>query len=136
MHRFTVLAWWLGVIHSLGEGTDAGQTWFLAMTAIAVVPALVLFVARVSGVAGPRRRSPAAFRSSRRGARVTRAAAPARPRAACCGGRGPAFPGRARRSLGQTALIHVDALTAPAASTGPPGGGPTRWFLDATRSPW
>jgi sulfoxide reductase heme-binding subunit YedZ len=49
MHRFTVLAWWLGVIHSLGEGTDSGETWFLAMTAIVVLPALVLFVARLSG---------------------------------------------------------------------------------------
>ena len=49
MHRFTVLAWWLGVIHSLGEGTDAGQAWFLAMTAIVVVPAVVLFLARISG---------------------------------------------------------------------------------------
>jgi len=49
MHRFTVLAWWLGVIHSLGEGTDAGEIWFLAMTAIAVLPALVLFVARLGG---------------------------------------------------------------------------------------
>ena len=50
VHRFTLLAWWLGVIHSLGEGTDAGQTWFLAMTAVAVVPAVVLFVARLSGL--------------------------------------------------------------------------------------
>jgi sulfoxide reductase heme-binding subunit YedZ len=50
IHRFTVLAWWLGVVHSLGEGTDAGQVWFLAMTAIVVVPALVLFVARVGGL--------------------------------------------------------------------------------------
>ena len=50
MHRFTVLAWWLGVIHSLGEGTDAGEAWFLAMTAIAVVPAIILFVARLSGL--------------------------------------------------------------------------------------
>jgi sulfoxide reductase heme-binding subunit YedZ len=50
LHRFTVAAWALGVIHSLGEGTDAGQTWFLAMTAIAVVPALALFAWRVSGV--------------------------------------------------------------------------------------
>jgi sulfoxide reductase heme-binding subunit YedZ len=49
IHRFTVLAWWLGVIHSLGEGTDSGQAWFLAMTAIVVVPALFLFVARLSG---------------------------------------------------------------------------------------
>jgi sulfoxide reductase heme-binding subunit YedZ len=53
MHRFTVLAWWLGVIHSLGEGTDAGQTWFLAMTAIVVAPAIVLFVARMSGFKRP-----------------------------------------------------------------------------------
>jgi hypothetical protein len=45
-----VLAWWLGVIHSLGEGTDAGQTWFLAMTGIVVVPGLLLFVVRASGV--------------------------------------------------------------------------------------
>ncbi len=49
MHRFTVLAWWLGVIHSLGEGSDSGEAWFLAMTAIAVLPAVVLFVARLSG---------------------------------------------------------------------------------------
>jgi sulfoxide reductase heme-binding subunit YedZ len=48
VHRFTVLAWWLGVVHSLGEGSDSGQTWFLAMTAIVVIPALVLFVARLS----------------------------------------------------------------------------------------
>jgi sulfoxide reductase heme-binding subunit YedZ len=52
IHRFTVLAWWLGVIHSLGEGTDAGQVWFLAMTAIVVIPALALFLARLSGVRG------------------------------------------------------------------------------------
>jgi methionine sulfoxide reductase heme-binding subunit len=46
LHRFTALAWLLGVAHSLGEGSDAGQTWFLAMTAIVVVPALVLLVIR------------------------------------------------------------------------------------------
>ncbi len=46
LHRLTALAWMLGVVHSLGEGTDAGQTWFLAMTAIVVVPALVLLLVR------------------------------------------------------------------------------------------
>jgi methionine sulfoxide reductase heme-binding subunit len=46
LHRFTVLAWALGVVHSLGEGTDAGSAWFLAMTTIAVAPAVVLFIAR------------------------------------------------------------------------------------------
>lgn len=58
MHRFTVLAWGLGVIHSLGEGTDSGTAWFLAMTAIVVVPALVLFAARTGMAPSLRRRSP------------------------------------------------------------------------------
>jgi sulfoxide reductase heme-binding subunit YedZ len=49
LHRFTALAWALGIAHSLGEGTDAGQTWFLAMTAIAVVPPLLLLAARWAG---------------------------------------------------------------------------------------
>ena len=46
MHRFTALAWLLGVIHSLAEGTDAGQLWFLAMTAIVVVPPIMLLASR------------------------------------------------------------------------------------------
>jgi sulfoxide reductase heme-binding subunit YedZ len=46
LHRYAALAWILGVAHSLGEGTDAGQTWFLAMTGIAVIPALGLLVFR------------------------------------------------------------------------------------------
>jgi methionine sulfoxide reductase heme-binding subunit len=55
LHRFTALAWVLGVAHSLGEGTDAGQTWFLVMTAVVAVPALLLLVTRLSG--GGRRTS-------------------------------------------------------------------------------
>jgi sulfoxide reductase heme-binding subunit YedZ len=46
LHRFTALAWLLGLVHSLGEGTDSGQTWFLAMTAIVVVPAICLLAMR------------------------------------------------------------------------------------------
>jgi sulfoxide reductase heme-binding subunit YedZ len=49
LHRFTALAWILGIVHSLGEGTDAGQTWFLAMTAIVVLPALGLLLTRWLG---------------------------------------------------------------------------------------
>jgi sulfoxide reductase heme-binding subunit YedZ len=48
LHRFTALAWVLGMAHSLGEGTDAGQLWFLAMVAIVAVPALVLLLGRVA----------------------------------------------------------------------------------------
>jgi sulfoxide reductase heme-binding subunit YedZ len=46
LHRFTALAWLGGLVHSLGEGTDAGQLWFLAMVAVVTVPALVLLAMR------------------------------------------------------------------------------------------
>jgi methionine sulfoxide reductase heme-binding subunit len=49
LHRFAALAWLLGLVHALGDGTDAGQTWFLAMIAVAVVPALLLLLARTFG---------------------------------------------------------------------------------------
>jgi methionine sulfoxide reductase heme-binding subunit len=49
LHRFTALAWMLGVAHSLGEGTDAGEAWFLIATGIVVLPAAALLVARMSG---------------------------------------------------------------------------------------
>ncbi len=44
LHRFTALAWIAGVAHSLGEGTDAGEAWFLAAAAIAVLPPLGMLV--------------------------------------------------------------------------------------------
>ena len=50
LHRFTALAWIFGLAHSLGEGTDAGQTWFLVMIGIVAVPALVLLLWRMSGL--------------------------------------------------------------------------------------
>jgi sulfoxide reductase heme-binding subunit YedZ len=46
LHRLTALAWLLGVVHSLGAGTDAGQAWFLTMTAIVAIPPLVLLLVR------------------------------------------------------------------------------------------
>ena len=58
LHRFTALAWILGIVHSLGEGTDAGQAWFLAMTAIVVLPALGLLAARWIGAARSRSAGP------------------------------------------------------------------------------
>jgi len=47
LHRLTALAWIGGVIHTLGEGTDAGQLWFLAMTLIVVIPVAILLAARI-----------------------------------------------------------------------------------------
>jgi methionine sulfoxide reductase heme-binding subunit len=46
LHRWTALAWVAGIVHSLGEGTDAGTAWFLVCTAIAVAPALTLLAVR------------------------------------------------------------------------------------------
>jgi methionine sulfoxide reductase heme-binding subunit len=48
LHSFAALAWLLGLVHALGEGTDSGQVWFLAMIAVAAVPALVLLLARLA----------------------------------------------------------------------------------------
>ena len=48
LHRWTALAWLGGIVHSLGEGTDAGTTWFLVCTAVAVTPALLLLILRHS----------------------------------------------------------------------------------------
>jgi len=55
LHRFTALAWLLGIAHSLGQGSDAGETWFLAMTAIVVVPAIVLLLVRWLGAPSAQR---------------------------------------------------------------------------------
>ena len=49
LHRWTALAWLGGLVHAIGEGTDNGRLWFLAMTAIVAVPALVLVIQRFSG---------------------------------------------------------------------------------------
>src|ERR1700748_3217159 len=55
LHRFTALAWLAGLAHTLGEGTDAGQLWFLAMIALVTIPALILLATRLvrSGGATP-----------------------------------------------------------------------------------
>jgi methionine sulfoxide reductase heme-binding subunit len=74
LHRFTALAWLAGVVHALGEGTDAGQLWFLAMLAIVAIPAIALLARRWLWNGG---RSPA---GARRADTPPRRAAP--PRAA------------------------------------------------------
>jgi len=46
LHRFIAVFWLLGVVHTLGAGTDAGKPWFLALSAIVVLPPLVLLAIR------------------------------------------------------------------------------------------
>jgi len=48
LHRFAALGWLLGVIHTLGEGSDAGAAWFLLVAAAFVLPAAGLLLARIS----------------------------------------------------------------------------------------
>jgi sulfoxide reductase heme-binding subunit YedZ len=50
IHRFTLVAWIVGLVHSLGMGTDAGQKWFLALVIVSAAPALVFFGARMADV--------------------------------------------------------------------------------------
>ncbi len=45
-HRFTALAWIAGIVHSFGEGTDAGSAWFVVMVAATTLPAAMLLVLR------------------------------------------------------------------------------------------
>ena len=47
LHRFTALAWVLGVGHALMMGTDAGAAWFLVAAALVVIPAGALLVRRL-----------------------------------------------------------------------------------------
>jgi sulfoxide reductase heme-binding subunit YedZ len=49
IHRFTLLAWLGGLVHTLMEGTDAGQLWFLVLVTITSAPVLVLLAMRVAG---------------------------------------------------------------------------------------
>lgn len=52
LHRFTALAWLAGLVHAIGEGTDAGQLWFLGMVALVAIPALGLLLTRLARSAG------------------------------------------------------------------------------------
>lgn len=47
MHRFTAAFWVLGLIHSLGMGTDRGAPWFLLMVGVTAAPAVLLLLWRM-----------------------------------------------------------------------------------------
>jgi sulfoxide reductase heme-binding subunit YedZ len=46
LHRFIAIFWLLGVVHTLGAGTDNGQPWLLLLTAAVVAPPLALLGVR------------------------------------------------------------------------------------------
>jgi methionine sulfoxide reductase heme-binding subunit len=49
LHRFIAVFWVLGIVHTLGSGTDAGQLWLLVVMAVPAVPAAILLVGRLLG---------------------------------------------------------------------------------------
>jgi methionine sulfoxide reductase heme-binding subunit len=55
LHRLMALAWILGLVHSLGEGTDAGTAWFVVATALVTIPAAALLVQRTAAAGAARR---------------------------------------------------------------------------------
>jgi sulfoxide reductase heme-binding subunit YedZ len=48
LHRLTAVAWVLGVLHTLGEGSDAGAAWFLVAAGMLVVPTGALLARRLA----------------------------------------------------------------------------------------
>jgi methionine sulfoxide reductase heme-binding subunit len=56
LHRFTALAWVLGVAHSIAMGTDAGALWFLVAAASLVLPAGALLARRLPPSGNPSER--------------------------------------------------------------------------------
>jgi sulfoxide reductase heme-binding subunit YedZ len=48
LHRVTAVAWVLSVIHTLGEGTDGGDAWFIAIVVLTVLPTLLLILVRLT----------------------------------------------------------------------------------------
>jgi sulfoxide reductase heme-binding subunit YedZ len=46
IHRFTAVAWLLGLIHAFADGTDAGKLWFVVLIALTAAPAMVLLIVR------------------------------------------------------------------------------------------
>jgi methionine sulfoxide reductase heme-binding subunit len=49
LHRLTVLAWVGSIVHTLGEGTDKEQVWFLIVLALPAIAALVALAMRLRG---------------------------------------------------------------------------------------
>ena len=46
IHRFTAVAWLLGLVHTFAEGSDAGKLWFIALILGTAAPALALLLVR------------------------------------------------------------------------------------------
>ncbi len=50
LHRATVVIWVLGVVHTLGSGSDGGKLWLRAVVLAPVIPIVYLIVLRAIGL--------------------------------------------------------------------------------------
>jgi hypothetical protein len=48
IHRFTLLAWAAGLVHTIAEGTDVGTLWYTALLVITTAPVVVLLAMRIA----------------------------------------------------------------------------------------
>jgi sulfoxide reductase heme-binding subunit YedZ len=62
LHRFIAIFWALGIVHTIGAGTDAGQLWLLALMAAPAIPAGILLLGRLFGAMPERSPAPPAPR--------------------------------------------------------------------------
>ena len=53
LHRWTFAVYGLGIVHTLGSGTDAGSVWLLAIVALTAAPVAILGTLRVLGRSRP-----------------------------------------------------------------------------------
>ncbi len=60
IHRFTAIAWLLGLVHAFTDGTDAGRLWFIGLILGTAAPALLLMLVRHLRPGAPLRGSLAA----------------------------------------------------------------------------
>jgi len=81
LHRATVLVWVLGVIHTLGAGSDAATQWLRAFALLPAIPIVYLTVLRILQQPAPKAPARAA-NASPRAAKASPRAAKAPPRAA------------------------------------------------------
>ena len=59
MHRATIVVWMLGVVHTLGSGTDASQVWLQGIMLVTGIPIVFLFLRRILPSNDTERRAPA-----------------------------------------------------------------------------
>ncbi len=92
-HRFVALFWILGLVHTFGAGTDAGELWLQIPVALTSIPALVLLVATMAKRRRSGRKPKAAVSGNRATASETKASPTVEPTAGLLAEPGSARPG-------------------------------------------